>query len=47
MTGYYAILHSSRHSVNREIIEDAQGSEKCASEVKAFPTCFNTIAFAK
>lgn len=38
MTVYYAILHSSRYSVNREMIKDAQGSEKHASEVKAFPT---------
>lgn len=38
MTGYFAILHSSRYSVNREIIKDAQGSEKHASDMKGFPT---------
>lgn len=38
MTGYYGVLLSSRYSVNREMIKDAQGSEKHASEVKAFPT---------
>lgn len=40
-----AVLHSSRYSVNREVIKDAQGSEKHASEVKAFPT--SASAFAK
>lgn len=38
MTGYYGMLHSSRYSVNKEVIKDAQGSEKHTSEVKAFPT---------